>query len=744
MKVIHLISGGDSGGAKTHVFALLDKLKYQADIRVICLMQGVFYKEIKEKKPEIDTVLLEQKSRFDISVANKLADMINEEKFDILHVHGARANFVAMLMKHKVKVPVVTTMHSDYLLDFDTFIKKLVFLNMNKLALRTIDYFIAVSDNFKDMLIERGFAPNKIHTVYNGMDFSMVTKSPTPKAEFAKNHGFEWEKDCVYVGIAARFDLVKGVDVFIRSAKEVIEKYDNVRFLIAGDGPERDNLTSLAKELNIEDKVIFLGFVRDIYGFLNFIDINTLTSLCESFPYSMLEGAAMKAPMVSSRVGGIPSLVIDGETGFLFECGDYKQMAEKIGIFVENPELIKEFGEAIYERATTKFSNDTFADSHIRIYNDIIKDYKDNKRYDVVLSGYYGFKNSGDDALLMAILNDLKAEKPDIRPLVLSAIPNDTKKNYRVDAKNRSSIFAVFSALRNSKMLISGGGSLIQDETSSKSLWYYLAVIYAAKKFGLKVMQMANGIGPINKDSDKRLASRIINANVDYITLRDERSKEELEKIGVSGIEMMVTADPAMNLESVDEKKVAEIFAQEGVPQGTRVACVSVRQWKNNDENFENEMAKALDYCVERYGVYPLFVPMQYSKDFEISKNICSKMKQKGYIIKEPRNVTETIGIIKSTEFVVAMRLHGLIYAAGVGVGVIAIVYDPKVRGFMEYVGQNQMIDVESFTAVNMIAEIDRFFADKSSESAKEIGHTMRNLARENAKIAVRLLSEIE
>jgi len=743
MKVLHLISGGDSGGAKTHVFALLDKLKHQADIRVVCLMQGVFYKEIIEKK-DIDTVLLEQRSRFDVSVAGKLADMINTEGFDILHVHGARANFVAMLMKHKVKVPVVTTMHSDYLLDFDTFIKKLVFLNMNKLALRTIDYFIAVSDTFRDMLIERGFTPNRIHTVYNGMDFSNVPKTPTEKAEFAKAHNFEWEKDCIYIGIAARFDIVKGVDIFIKSAAEVVKKHKNVRFLIAGDGAEKDNLMALVKELGIEKYVRFLGFVRDIYGFLNFIDVNTLTSLCESFPYSMLEGAAMKAPMVSSRVGGIPSLVIEGETGFLFESGDYKEMAEKLGLFIKNPELITELGEAIYERATTRFESQTFADRHMEIYKDIIADYKDKKRYDIVLSGYYGFKNSGDDALLMAILDDLRSQKRDIRTVVLSATPEETKRIYGVDSKNRSSIPDVLWAIKNSKMLISGGGSLIQDETSSKSLWYYLCVIKAAKKHGLKVMQLANGIGPLNKDIDRKLAAKVINNNVDYITLRDVRSLEELRDIGVTEVETKVTADPAMNLECACEKDIMRIFSEENIPSDRKLACISVRSWKNNDENFEDEMARALDYCVKKYNVYPLFVPMQYSKDYDISRRICDKMAQTGYIINKPRSVQETIGIIKNTSFVVAMRLHSLIYAAGTGVSAIAIVYDPKVRSFMEYAQQNQMIDIGQFSSEKMIAEIDKFFADENSKNAQSIGETMRKLAKENSKIAVNLLEEAD
>ncbi len=133
MKVLHLISGGDSGGAKTHLFSLLDKLKELVTVRVGCLIDGVFYEELIKK--DIDSVLFLQKSRFDLSVIDSIAKMINEEKFDVLHVHGARANFVARFVMKKTDVPVVTTMHSDYMLDFDAFVKNIVFTNLNRLSL---------------------------------------------------------------------------------------------------------------------------------------------------------------------------------------------------------------------------------------------------------------------------------------------------------------------------------------------------------------------------------------------------------------------------------------------------------------------------------------------------------------------------------------------------------------------------------------------------------------------------------
>ncbi|MBO4954444.1 MAG: glycosyltransferase, partial [Clostridia bacterium] len=86
MKVLHLISGGDSGGAKTHVFSLMDKLTKKADVTVVCLMRGVFYEEILER--DVRVLLYEQRSRFDLSVLNKLLTLIREEGFDLVHAHG--------------------------------------------------------------------------------------------------------------------------------------------------------------------------------------------------------------------------------------------------------------------------------------------------------------------------------------------------------------------------------------------------------------------------------------------------------------------------------------------------------------------------------------------------------------------------------------------------------------------------------------------------------------------------------
>ncbi len=738
MKIMHLIRGGDSGGAKTHLFTLLDELQKYVECEVVCLIPGVFYREILDK--DIKTTLFPQKNRFDLSVVKKIKNLIEEDGVDILHVHGAMANFIAQFLKKKIDIPIVTTMHSDYLLDFDTFFKKIVFTALNAASLRKIDYFIAVSDNFKSMLMERKFRPNGIYTVYNGMQFANVPKEVTPKEEFAAKYGLKLEKDVVYIGIAARFDAVKGVDIFIEGASKLYEKNKNVRFLIAGDGEMRDQLKELAKSLGIDSAVHFLGFVHDIYGFLNFIDVNCLTSLCESFPYSMLEGAAMKKPMVASNVGGISSLVIEDETGYLFPATDSSAFAEKLQMMCESQKRREEMGERIYERATTLFSAETFAKTHVKIYNNILADFADPKRYDFIISGYYGYNNSGDDALLLAMITELKKQKENVRVAVLSADPKATKKLYKVDSFNRFNPFNVYRSMRKSKVLLSGGGSLIQDETSSKSLWYYATILKVAKKCGLKVMQIANGIGPVSRVKNRKLATNIMNTCVDRITLREEKSLAELEKMNIN-VNAAVTCDPAMMLEGAPKKDVLKIFDKEGI-QDEPYVCISMRDWDRNPPDFEHRIAHVADYIYETYGFNIVFIIMQYPTDLNITKRIMGYMKSPAKLIGHRVGIENMIGIIREAELVLAMRLHTLIYGVSMKTPVIAIQYDPKVDSFMEYLQQKRIVKITDVDVDMLKRFVDECVHNRETDANARLCDEMKKKAKMNIDIALELLEK--
>lgn len=369
MKVLHLISGGDTGGAKTHIISLMKGLNKMIDAKIICFIKDTFYDEVKEENIKIE--VFEQKGRFDMSVLARLEEDIKKENYDIIHCHGARANFVAMFLKGKVKKPFITTIHSDYELDFkDNFYKKLVFTTLNKIALKKFDYYLAISDSFKDMLIERGFKAERIYTAYNGIDLEDEI-TYVSKEEFLIRYNID-SKDKTIVGIIARLDQVKDHETFIKAAAKVLKERKDVTFLIAGDGNDKKRLHSMVEEFKIGEDVHFLGYVKDPYSFFNAIDINVLTSVSESFPYVILEGARMKKTIISTKVGGVGMLIKDDYNGYKIDMGDFNALAEKIDTLLKDKEKMQAMGLNLFTDVRDNFSSEPMAKRHVEIYKEIL------------------------------------------------------------------------------------------------------------------------------------------------------------------------------------------------------------------------------------------------------------------------------------------------------------------------------------------------------------------------------------
>ena len=361
---------------------------------------------------------------------------------------------------------------------------------------------------------------------------------------------------------------------------------------------------------------------------------------------------------------------------------------------------------------------------------------------DILISGYHGFANSGDEALLFAILNTLRKKKPDLDFTVLSKKPEETAEVYNVNSISRYNIFKIRREMKNSKMLLFGGGSLLQDVTSSKSLLYYLAIIRLAKKCGLKTMLYANGIGPITKKTNRKLAAKILD-KVDLITLRDDKSDEELKSLGVTSPKIIITADPAFTIDT-EGKGSGKFFTNiAGVPHGTKLCIVSIRSWKNAGENFAQNLASLCDYMIETHGIYPLFVPLQYPEDTTISKQVMSLMKNPSYIISRELSVPEMFSLLSEADILIGMRLHSLIYATTLAIPAMALCYDPKISAFMESLNQPDRINVEDFDLEKAKTLLTTIINERQmrSEDLKKTNAVLRKTAQKNGDYAINLLN---
>lgn len=744
MKVLHLIGGGDVGGAKTHVLSLVKELSRYIDVKIISFRPGPFADDARAMGIDIEVV----KTGSIILDIKRVIDIIKKGGYQVIHSHGAKANMISLVSRLFVKLPTVTTVHSDYKLDYmHSTIKRLTFGSINSIALRYIDFYIGISKNFREMLIERNFDSNNIFILYNGMDFVKPLRNYS-RTEFSNKYNLDLRDDDIIVGIVARLYPVKGIDILLDAAKVVIEQNPRVKFIIGGDGEDRESLEHKAASLGVSDNVLFLGWLNDPYELMSNVDISVLTSISESFPYSILEGVRFKKATISSNVGGIPDLIDHGENGYMFNPGDYKKLAEYILELAGNRDKREAMGEKIYQKASSQFSLENMCKTQLDIYRRILERGAAGKsggsNYDVIISGYYGFKNIGDDAMLMAIIDNLRMYKDEIKIIVLSKNPVETKRVYGVDSINRLNLFYIFKAMRKAKLFVYGGGNLIQDNTSTRSLAYYLGTIWLAKKMKLKVMFYANGIGPLNKNTNKDITRKILN-RVDVITLREELSLQELRNLHIDKPRIIVTADPALTVCAGPDSEADELLVNEGIDLKGPYVGFSVRKWQGY-EKYEEIIARVADYMVDKYGIKPVFIPMHYPDDLSIIESVVARMKGKGYVIRNKYTVSQTLCIINRMEILIGMRLHALIFAASLCIPVVGLVYEPKIEGFLQYIHQASAGNVrhlEFDTLKYLVDDVWNRKFELKKQLEKDI-EQFKERALENARIAVELINSGE
>ena len=348
---------------------------------------------------------------------------------------------------------------------------------------------------------------------------------------------------------------------------------------------------------------------------------------------------------------------------------------------------------------------------------------------DILLLGYYGFKNSGDDALLLSIIQQLKKTDDSLSLGVLSFNPEETKVQFGIDAVDRNNILSVIKAIKSAKMLIVGGGTLIQDSTSTKSLIYYLAVIKLAQIFKKKVMLYANGIGPIKKENFK-ITKRILN-KVNLITLREELSLAELKKIGVDKPQILVTADSVFGIDY--DKKAYE---------KNQYQLVSVRNNKRLSKNFCIDIARLCDEMHEKHNISTVFIPFQKKNDTQITEQIRALMKSESEIFDTECEFSELMALMENARLCIGMRLHSLIYSVISKVPCVGLVYDQKVKAFMDYIGQKNYLDASDLEYTDLLNKVN-YALENSEEIKKNLNEKyieLRELSQKNAKIAIELL----
>ena len=705
MKVIHLISGGDTGGARTHVYSLLHYLLQKGvEVRLVCFISGSFADGARELG--IPTTVLQHGF---LGSIGPLRRMIRAGGFDVVHCHGAKANLMGALLRRSLKgVPVITTVHSDYRLDYlHRPFAAATYGVANKLALRRLDYRVCVSDTLRARLIDRGFRPTDLFTIYNGLDFSHEVP-PTDRAAYFAEFGYTVQPGDVIAGIAARLDPVKDIPTLLRALAEARRDCPNLRLAIAGDGMQRGELETLVNQLGLRDRVFFLGWVTDLDRFYGALDINTLSSLSEGFPYALPEGARAHLATVATNVGGVPAIIENEVTGLLIEPGDAHALAEALKLYALDPDYRREMGEALFRRGRDDFSEEATGDRQIEIYH-LLERYERHRRGardGVVICGAYGFGNAGDEAILEAIVGEMRALDKDMPITVLSRRPAETRRACGVNASHSFHLLGMRRAMKGARLYINGGGNLMQDVTSRYSLWYYLYTIRRAKALGCAVQMYGCGIGPILFPRDQELVANTLNRCVDVITLREPHSLRVLEDYGVTEPEILLSSDPALTLPPAPEAQVDRLLEHCGISIHGKYIAFVLRRWRGFEEK-STVFAAAAVYAYLNYELEPVFLCINHRTDWEAANLVTQHLSIPYHVIDQPLSSGMTIGLLARMKAVVSMRLHGLVFAAGQGVPLAGVSYDPKVTAFLDYIEQGNYQELETLNAMNVTRMID-------------------------------------
>lgn len=354
----------------------------------------------------------------------------------------------------------------------------------------------------------------------------------------------------------------------------------------------------------------------------------------------------------------------------------------------------------------------------------------------VVLSGYYGFDNAGDEALLSAIKSSLHQLQPGVEITVLSGNPHKTAQLHGLQAVYYMNPLQLIKELGQADLLISGGGSIFQDITSARSLPYYISVVALAKLLRKPVIFYAQGVGPINRPLSKWLMKKIAN-RVELITLRDEESRQLLLRLGVNRPEIQVTADPVFSLKP-DEEDFAAVESMIPDLQDSRpIIGVSVRHWEPL-QGYQQQLAHTLDELYAQ-GYQILFIPMAYPDDIDESRQVAKFMTRPYRIIERNLSSQQHLALISRLYLMVGMRLHALIFAASQGVPFAGISYDPKIDAFLNYFKLKPL----SLNHEEMLQELQPLLNDQQGrEQILKESQTLRQKSELNAKLALSLVTK--
>ncbi len=704
MKILMLTSYMNMGGAETHIAELCRGLGRTGHTVEVASSGGRFADILESEGFPHHTLPFHRKNPLSVlQCCIALKRLVNQGDFDLVHVHSRIPALVCSISG----IPFVTTAHLDF--------------KVNPILRRIAkwgNFTAAVSCDIKSYLIrEYGVPEDNISVTVNGIDTDRFSPSKAYRDEIRNEFGIsEGDRLMVYLSRLDR-DRNLPAKLLCKIMPKLLREYPDTRLLIVGDGDGMTEVEALAK-----DSVILAGTRYDTEKIISAADIFCGVSR------SALEAMAVGIPVILSgnqgHMGIFTEDMLPSAADTNFCCRGFPEPTEELlfrdvrTLLSLDTEELKAMGVANRAVVIRDYSVNRMVGDCIRMYEKMIRTTPLGQP-DAVISGYFGYGNSGDDTALDCLVAAIRLEKPDAKVAVLCRDPENFGRMHDIIGIGRYSIISAIRAIKQSGLLISGGGSLLQNVTSTRSLRYYAAVIGVAKLCGARVFICANGIGPIKGKTGLRIAYNAV-MKADRISVRDSTSRKTLTEMGIPEDSVELTADPAFRLSLGEKCDISDIKNRIGIRKGTKYFAVSVRSSTVRDGKFREVCRSCRDIFLT-YGYIPIFISMQESEDLELCRRLANETCGEAVAI-PPMPPRELYSLISETELVISMRLHLIIYAAAAGIPSVGISVDPKLDAVTKLLPSAALVDGDGFTC------------EKCTDAVKGILYTDRNKLLKTAR----------
>ncbi len=712
MKILILTDRLNIGGAETHIAQLAEALFDQGNEVIVASSGGAMADWLKEQGVVHLRMPLGTRSPLRwLFLRRKIRELIRREHIEIAHAH---ARVPALLIRgvKRLGCAEIVTVHANFRCGF---------------LRRSLSYWgeesIAVSEDLRAYLHNVYAIPmQRITVIPNGIDLSRF--SPDEK-----------KKDATTIRIlfASRLDAdcSRGAELLCEIVPLLAEHIPKLCITIAGGGQKMPEIAQRAAQTN--DALGFscisvCGAVQDMASLLRGQDIFVGVSR------SALEAAACGGAVVlcgNEGYGGILSEENFWQASLTNFCArdsqkpDASTLLGDLLTLANSPALREKCVAECRKLLENWYNSETVFRQTVSVYQ---KSLHVPPRRAVAIGGYFGCGNLGDDAILQSFIEYTRVHYPDMRILALTKNPRKDSHRFGVRCYNRKGLLSLAVAFLRADAFLCGGGSLLQNVTGKLSLYYYLCMLRLAKLCGALPILYAAGIGPLYGKKAHRATKKALE-QCDYISVRDKESLRFLQTQNIDAAKLHLGADTALLLSKPPVFRTYALRKRIDVAQNRRYVCVCLKSGKHTLDSCRTIIA-ALRMLSRQEDLLPIFLPLDEGDVFA-NAEAAHRLGGKLFLADEPSDVT---AILQGAEFLISMRLHGLILATTVTLPAVGIstADDKKIPSFARLAAQECLVPEE--LSVAALVEICQNFCTRKETLRPLIADACRDLQKNAQK----------